>query len=533
MARWAGAISVVALFGVLAGAFAWRDRLSRAVRDEVEQPVAVAWSETPDPEPEPSEPVPGEAEPEAAKVALPFAMDLSQPLRIAWPLDVGPDISRDAPDARRCLRSRQGSNEFLSPEDAAALYVFRLDEAARVRLWFRTRYVDDGVGKVECNNSCVASLDGGPQRTVGNETAKNDWRWRRWASAELNAGVHWLRVASREDGIMLDRVVIAADGKLEPDALDAVPLRTQAGFAGEAPPQTPQRPVLPVEVWALPTASLAIGAGHTNEVTVCASWQGGDPFEGEIAIESATVKDVTAKGTRALACGPETPFARQTIELVFPPGTPRREHRVTVTVVGKGGRAIFRDDVRFVKGFAWAFLGPFPSKGGSRGLRPPMVTADQNPRLLALRAGLDRLGLTGRGDVEWKVVEDGSCYDWTGSVDLLRVYGRESKNVFAYAVTWVDCSMSIGRRVFSMQADDAAWLWINDAFLVHMPVDLPREANRLWVAGALRRGANPVAIRIQQDTYYWGYRLDVLHWQWHDRRGDRITGLDTAQWPNR
>jgi len=533
MARWAGAAAVVALFGVLVGAFLWRDRLSRAVRNEVEQPVAVAWAEPAAPAPEPAAPSPEKPEVETPKDALPFAIDLARPMRITFPLDVGPDVGPDAPDDRRCLRSRQGANEFLSPEDAAALYPFRLDEAAKVRLWFRTRYVDDGVGKVECNNSCVASIDGGPRQTVGNETTKNAWGWRRWASLGLDAGVHWLRIASREDGIMLDRVVIAAEDKMEPDVLDGVPVRPQSGFAGEAPPLEPQHPVLPVEVYALPTASLAIGAGHRNEVTVCALWQGGEPFEGEIAIESATVQDVTAKGTRTVSCGPDAPFVERTIELVFPTDTPRREQRVAVTVSGKGGRAIFREELRFLKGFAWAFLGPFPSKGAQRGLRPAMVTADQNPKLLALRAGLDRLGLTGRADVEWKVVDDGSCYDWTGSVDLLRVYGKESEHAFAYAVTWVDSSMSIGRRVFSMQADDAAWLWMNGNFLVHLPVALPREANRLWVSGALRRGANPVAIRIEQDKYYWGYRLDVLHWQWHDRRGDRITGLDVSQWPNR
>jgi hypothetical protein len=84
-----------------------------------------------------------------------------------------------------------------------------------------------------------------------------------------------------------------------------------------------------------------------------------------------------------------------------------------------------------------------------------------------------------------------------------------------------------------MQADDAAWLWVNGQFLVHLPVDLPREANRLWTSGALRRGPNPVVIKIHQARYYWGYRLDVLHWHWHGRRGDVITGLDPERWPNR
>ena len=55
-------------------------------------------------------------------------------------------------------------------------------------------------------------------------------------------------------------------------------------------------------------------------------------------------------------------FAREVVEIIFPPETPRREHAVTVRVADETGRVIFRDEIRFLKGYAWAFLGPFPAK---------------------------------------------------------------------------------------------------------------------------------------------------------------------------
>jgi hypothetical protein len=165
-------VTAVLLFAALAGAYALRDRLRQYFEDDAPPaPTPVEWVE-----PEESEtPEPGTVSPETPKEVspgLPFAIDLSRPLRITWPLDVGPDVGQGAPDGRLCLRSRQGTNEFLTSDDAAALYAFRLAESAKVRLWFRARYTRDGVGKVDCNNSCIASLDGRPGRLVGNDSTR-------------------------------------------------------------------------------------------------------------------------------------------------------------------------------------------------------------------------------------------------------------------------------------------------------------------------------------------------------------------------
>ena len=101
-----------------------------------------------------------ESEPssDAAKVnveipTVPFCLDVTRPLRITWPLDIGPDASPDRKDSRLCLRARPGVNEIQTPGSGTALYAFRIRKAGKYRTYCRVRWTDDGVNNVICNNS--------------------------------------------------------------------------------------------------------------------------------------------------------------------------------------------------------------------------------------------------------------------------------------------------------------------------------------------------------------------------------------------
>ena len=91
-----------------------------------------------------------------------------------------------------------------------------------------------------------------------------------------------------------------------------------------------------------------------------------------------------------------------------------------------------------------------------------------------------------------------TAYAERHAVDLERVYGKASY-AFAYAVTWVNAQRPLGHRSFCFQADDRGWVWANRRFLAILPVDLPREANRLWTSAALKRGPNPVVVKLMQE----------------------------------
>ena len=117
-------------------------------------------------------------------------------------------------------------------------------------------------------------------------------------------------------------------------------------------------------------------------------------------------------------------------------------------------------------------------------------------------------------------------------MDLAKVFGRLN-GVFAYGVTWIHAEGRLRHRSFNFQVDDAGWLWVNGRFVAVLPVNLPREANRLWTSARLDAGLNPVVVKATQTDHYWGFRFDVIDWHWQGRRGDVITGTEADRWPRR
>ena len=144
--------------------------------------------------------------------------------------------------------------------------------------------------------------------------------------------------------------------------------------------------------------------------------------------------------------------------------------------------------------------------------------------------GPSELPLTTPGNAAWRLVDDGSCYDWNGAVDLLRVYGPTT-SAYVYAVTWINAETPLNHRSFTFQADDSGWLWVNGHTGVELPIDLPREAKRLWTSVPLQKGLNPVVVKLTQNQMYWGFRFAVIDWHWQGRRGDIVTGTPPEAWP--
>jgi len=477
-----------------------------------------------------------------------IVLDAARPLRITWPLDIGPApaAAGDGPGPV-CLRARQGVNELQTPGAGVAVYGFRLQGAAVCKTWFHVRWGADARGSIMCNNSWFAGFDAAPSAVIGNETKEREWFWQSGPNVELSAGVHWVRVELREDGPCMDKIAIApAPANVTPADLDKIRPASFHTLAGRRFPRDPAHPVQGAEFYALPTASLVIGQGHGNEVTVCASHQAGDGggFRGMIGVHCPTAPGVMVQGDREVVCDRATPFVRRVLQLKFPETLPRRFHQAVVTIAAHDGTVVFRTEIRFIKGLAWAFLGPFRDTSvGSRKLYRYSGAAgrleqacDAAPLRLARRVAPAALGLAAlplAGDAPaaaWRVVADGSCYDWTGAIDLQCVYG-ETKPAFAYAVTWINAETTLHHRSFTFQADDSGWLWVNGHRVVDLPIDLPREANRLWTSAPLSKGVNPVVVKLTQNQAYWGFRFDVIDWHWQGRRGDVVTGVAPNAWP--
>lgn len=481
---------------------------------------------------------------ELSTPSAPFALDMTKPTYISWPLDIGPDLHSHGKGKTLCLRARQGVNELQKPGSGKAYYPFRLKEDGLYSSWFRVRWVNDGIGSVDCNNSWFAAFDNHPTTRIGLEQITTRWFWQRGPTVKLKAGTHWLRVELREDGVRMDRVVIASGkDRQHSSLLDTIKPHTFCGFAGDRLPLMESRRIGNVTSAALPTRSLVIGNGHVNEITVLASCQGRKAFTGTIDVTCHTARGVVVGGDRDIKCTPESPFVRNILTLSFPEQTARRFHLVNILIRDSDERIVSRSTLRFVKPYVWAFLGPFQDLSGRRRqvyrytgtIDRVIQPCDRDPLALARRQSLRDLGLqdlAGAGKdkkISWRVVSDGSCCDWTGAVDLRKVYDTRGP-AFAYAVTWIQAQTRLHHRSFVFQSDDSAWLWINGHQAVRLTMDLPREAHRLWTSAPLNPGRNPVVIKLTQNQRYWGFRFDVVDWHWQGRRGDVIRGLEVEKW---
>ena len=461
-----------------------------------------------------------------------FAIPAGEPLRISWPLDIARGVG-----GRMCLRARQGANELRGLGEGWALYGLRVGQGGVYRSFLKVRWLDDGVGNPDCNNSWFASMNGGRKVCAGDDNPGPVWHWVAGPGGFLRAGVHWYTVEIREDGTLLDRIaIVPGDVQFGPERLEELPLVSFSRLAGARPARCPHSPVREVELDALPTGSLVIGRGHKSELTVLASYQGEEgSFTGEIGVRSPTARGLRVSGETSILCSADEPYARAAVGFEFGPGAHRGGHTVTLSVVDasvSGKReCVFRKAFSFLKPAAWAFLGPFPDPSSGAAGSADWPTEEKLKALAKLADPaliFDEPGAPGA--VDWRLIEDGSCYDELGAVDLFKVYGP-TRNVYCYAVSWLYSATKFPHRQVLFQSDDTAALWIDGRLISHVPAKLAKQHSRLWSGVALRKGLSPVVVKIAQAEGYWGFRLDALDWHMQSPWSGRIRWVEPSRWP--
>ena len=125
-----------------------------------------------------------------------------------------------------------GNNAYnAAPSDGYADYDFSLAEASRVAIWLRVRIPEPDPGGNDSFWVDVSGDDSSWYKYNGIGSGV-DWHWVEWTERvgykDLAAGAHTLSIAYREDGAMLDKLLITTDLGFQPTDAGAWRLRRRS-----------------------------------------------------------------------------------------------------------------------------------------------------------------------------------------------------------------------------------------------------------------------------------------------------------------
>ncbi|MCX7804386.1 MAG: hypothetical protein N3A38_04255 [Planctomycetota bacterium] len=417
-------------------------------------------------------------------------------VRAVWPMEI---VEADGDCDRPHFRIRQGANALCTRGTGLCEFAFATARHSYVSVWVRVRYSDD------CGNSLQASVNGGSPAVVGNRKVYDRWLWE--PAHRLFAcppGLHRLTIGTSEDGLLFDRVAIVPMDEGFPlkgeEHLDALRITPPPEFE-RLPSAGPRLPAIG-RLWAGAFApdSLVIGSGHRNTILLAVRLNGSGSAEGRARVSGRAVAGGVIEKSFRLDAARRTAFIRWDLRL-----RPRSGYFQPVLVtVEAGGETICSQELNFIRPLPWAFLGPFRDEEG-RGLRaelPPDWIVARLHELPAVEGAA------------WKIVEDGSCYDWMGVVDLNRVFGFPNERwrdegapgrvpMVAYAVTCILGMPEDHHNVLAFAGDDAVRVWRNGEMILDCPVNSPLETKRQIVGVPMRGGKNFFVFKVPQTDYYW------------------------------
>jgi len=456
----------------------------------------------------------------AAPARSAISMDVTDAVRITWPMEIlaaGPEV--DHPH----VRLREGANRFAHPGSGACEFVFETRKEANVAVYVHCRGTD------ECSNSLLCRVDGGPLNYVPFGRQYNEWAWRpAYRQFRVGKGLHRLTLQACEDGVFLDRVVVTTKppvvyADMGP-VLEAATHKPPPAFTF-LPVASPSLPAVgAVTAQAMATGSLVIGSHHQNEVTLFLRLNGP-------AATSGTVKLRSDRGRISRALPFTLTPEKRTLILVEPLAfKPHNAYLIPLAVeVDIDGQVVHSQRLDFIKPLAWTFLGPFPDPE-RKGLDLSLPVEAHIPTIRALPE------VDGK---RWIVIEDGSCYDEFGVVDLNKTFGlpnrprtdrtaKEASPMVAYAVTCVP-SFPNNHQSLAYGGDDCLLVWVNGRPLLRVDANMPLELSRQVVGTRTGWGRNTFVFKVAQSESYWQLLFEP---DWNTPYGlqDFLVPLAVEQW---
>jgi hypothetical protein len=150
------------------------------------------------------------------------AIAVTAPMRI-----VGAPGTAVSADLAKVLEGASGGQAIEVPEGAGkppevggdASFTFAVQKGGTYTLWCRVWWMDG------CGNSFTLSIDDGPAFAFGGDGVYKKWHWVKGPAKpviQLTPGTHTLKVANREDGVMLDQVLLVQERRYVPVDIETV-----------------------------------------------------------------------------------------------------------------------------------------------------------------------------------------------------------------------------------------------------------------------------------------------------------------------
>jgi hypothetical protein len=397
------------------------------------------------------------------------------------------------------FRSRPGSAVYSVPLPSEGTYTLWL------RVWWR-----DG-----CSNSVIVRVGEEPPAEAVDEVFER-WHWVRAGRWKLAAGAVEVRLQDREDGVLIDQLLLTTEAAAPGDkAAEAALIPGRA--VGEkddwrllsGPPPAAERAV-PDELIPRHTAPPGtVGLAPLRTLVL----RGEGPSVLEAWIRNNSLRELAGKAALAAPAGAKVePGAEQ--EFKIPAGValhkvtfkiaagaelPRGVQEMKLRVAGPDG-VLQEQKLLLVRPFQWLVSSALPLQDDGTGRVAKTVGAIEN----ALRNGFP-------GAVEgldWSLLKDAHVNEF-GRVDLRAATGGKEE-VMAYAYTCVTSDRE-AECLLEVMHDDMIRVWINGRQVVRESYDLtPVMLTRKLVRVSLAAGRNHIMVKLGQHREYWEFGLGFL-----------------------
>lgn len=438
----------------------------------------------------------------APGATLCFEAELANELR--YPFEIISDRQASGKLAL-CIPEGSGAGGIFRGGRASATYRVPLEKAGRYSIWMRLW--SNGI----CSDTIFISIGDEKPRTVANGVF-HKWVWTKAGRWDLESGTVEISLADREDGILVDQILLTDGPTPAPDAVMSANIipgiagteraepRIHFGAASEVanwikPSEfmLHHRPATTVPLEPLRNLILAGDDGQT--LTLWLRNNSLRPASGviEFATEASVV--ITPPGGIPFELKDGVPLTPVRIGVVRKPGMSRRTYPLTMRVRHKSGLMEGRM-VHLTRPYQWLVSNEFacPKAGGLDTVSPVDNAAGG--------------GFPGRLEgVSWKLAPESAVTPF-GLLDMRKAVGDKTY-VMAYAYTRVSSPVA-GEYIVDLRHDDMMRLWVNGKVAFSGRRSAPSDCTRSMARVVLRKGDNDILVKICQRKNYWEFGLGFL-----------------------